>query len=98
MTEIEVHFLDQIEVCKRLVKSICLIFSTVIAGGFLLLCWWYSGSGLPVRIALNRISPLFCSFSSNYTKFLKNIYCKARKYVAIKLLPRNKVDSIEDII
>ena len=51
MTEIEVHFLDQIEVCKRLVKSIYLIFSTVIAGGFLLLCWWYSGTGLPVRIA-----------------------------------------------
>ena len=109
LTEIEVYFLDEIEVREPIAKKIKrfntitgmvdtdLVTSTVITGGISITAF-ASGDGLPVGIALSGTS-LPLSFATAITrKSFKTFTVKQEKHDSIKLIAQSKSNSIPNII
>ena len=109
MTEIEVFFLDEIEVCEQIAKKMkrfntitCivdtgLITSTMITGGTSIAAF-AGGVGLPVGIALSGASLLLSLTTVIKQKPSKTFTIKQEKHDAIELLAQSKLDSIANII
>ena len=109
MFEIEVFFLDEIEVREQIAKKMKrfntitgivdtgLITSTVITGGISIAAY-ASGVGLPVGIALSGTSLLLFLATAITKKSFKIFTVKQEKHNAIKLLAQSKLDSIANII
>ena len=109
MTEIEVFFLDEIEVCEQIAKKMkrfntitCivdtgLITSTMITGGTSIAAF-AGGVGLPVGIALSGASLLLSPTTVIKQKSSKTFTVKQEKHDAIELLAQSKLDSIANII
>ena len=109
MSEIEVYFLNEIEVCEQIAKKMKrfnaitgiletgLITSTMITGGISTAAF-ASGAGLPVGIALSGTSLLLSLATAITQKSFKIFTVKQEKHDAIKLLAQSKLDSITNII
>ena len=109
LTEIEVFFLDKIEVREQIAKRMKrfntitgivdtgLITSLVITGGISIGAFT-SGAGLPVGIALSGTGLLFFHATAITRKSFKTFTVKQEKHDAIKLLLQSKLDSITNII
>ena len=112
LSETEAFFLDEIEVCDQIAKTMKrfntitgivdtgLITSTVITGGTggISIATFASGVGLPVGIALSGTSLLLSLATAITRKSFKIFTVKQEKYDAIKLLAQSKLDSIANII
>ena len=109
LSEIEAHFLNEIEVCEQIAEKIKrfntitgivdtdLITSVVITGEISIAAF-ASGVGLPVDIALSRTS-LILSLATAITRMSFKIFTvKQEKHDTIKLLAQRKLDSIANII
>ena len=109
MTEIEVFFLDEIEVRERIAKKMKrfntitgildtgLITSTVITGG-ISIATFAGGVGLPVGIALSGTSLLLFLATVITRKSFKTFTVKQEKQDSIKLLAQSKLDGIANAI
>ena len=109
LSEIEVYFLNEIEVCEQIAKKMKrfntitgivdtgLITSTVITGGISIAAF-ANGVGLPVGIALSGTSLLLSLATAMTWKSSKIFTVKQEKHDAIKLLAQSKLDSITNII
>ena len=109
LSEIEVFFLDEIEVREQIAKKMKrfntitgmvdtgLITSTVITGGIFIAAF-ANGVGLPVGIALSGTS-LILSLATGITqKSFKILTVKQEKHDSIRMLAQSKLDSIANII
>ena len=109
LTEIEVFFLDEIEVREQIAKRMKrfntitdivdtgLITSLMITGGISIGAF-ISGVGLPIGIALSGTGLLLFLATAITRKSFKTFTVKQEKHDAIKLLPQSKLDSIANII
>ena len=109
LSEIEVFFIDKIEVCEQIAKKMKrfnaitgivdtgLITSTVITGEISIAAF-ASGVGLPVGTALSGTSLLLSLATAIARKSFKIFTVKQEKHDAIKLLAQSKLDSIANII
>ena len=101
MSEIEVYFLNEIEVCEPIAKKMKqfntitsildtdLITSTVITGGISIAAF-ARGVGLPVSLLLSLATAIT-------RKYFKIFSVKQEKHDALKLLVQSKLDSIANI-
>ena len=110
LTEIEVFFLDEIEVREQIAKRMKrfntitgivdagLITSTVITGGISIAAFASGVGSFPVGIALSGTSLLLSLATAITRKSFKTFTLKQEKHDAIKLLSQDKLDSIANII
>ena len=109
LSEIEVFFLDEIEVREQIAKKMKrfntitgivdtgLITSTVITGGISIAAFG-SGIGFLAGIALSGTSLLFSRATAITQKSYKIFTVKQEKHDSIKLLAQSRLDSIDNII
>ena len=109
LSETEAFFLDEIEVCEQIAKTMKrfntitgivdtrLISSTVITGGISIAAFVIA-VGLPVVIALSETSLLISLATAIIQKACKMLTVKQEKHNAIMLLAQSKLGSIANII